>query len=128
MLGLHSRWKLETPPRMWRKHRQSPSLRDFLRNTSTYVEKTLALFSVSLVKEKHLHVCGENSYPSRCDGKTLETPPRMWRKRRKVSDICRRVRNTSTYVEKTNTLMLSVLRVWKHLHVCGENNHRQNLR
>ena len=52
---------------------------------------------------------------------SLETPPRVWRKRlggRRFPLTCR---NTSTCVEKTRYLHHICEEPWKHLHVCGEN-------
>ena len=50
----------ETPPRMWRKLQNRILDTPGVRNTSTYVEKTLLEQTVSKSVSKHLHVCGEN--------------------------------------------------------------------
>ena len=111
----------ETPPRMWRKLQGFSDDFISLRNTSTYVEKTLPFDGYRSGRRKHLHVCGENSRGSTIGEKCLETPPRMWRKLLSVAILSFHSRNTSTYVEKTRKDRDLLLVLQKHLHVCGEN-------
>ena len=60
-------------------------------------------------KRKHLHVCGENCQGlAPLDGSS-ETPPRMWRKHPPKGDTELHRRNTSTYVEKTDTVLIVFL-------------------
>ena len=50
-----------------------------------------------------------------------ETPPRMWRKLLRKTKMPAILRNTSTYVEKTEKGDEVFEVIQKHLHVCGEN-------
>ena len=76
-IGCHS---METPPRVWRKLCDNLTRRISSRNTSTCVEKTHSATCWLSVRQKHLHVCGENFF-SPCGTKSApETPPRVWRK------------------------------------------------
>ena len=72
-----------------------------LRNTSTYVEKTVCSILFHRFAEKHLHVCGENVFFYRYLFFAIETPPRMWRKLNNPNEKEVITGNTSTYVEKT---------------------------
>ena len=110
---------------MWRKQIQYSKTTDNRRNTSTYVEKTLTLAINEHISEKHLHVCGENSFSKSRSKTKQETPPRMWRKQLECDVAGVPHRNTSTYVEKTYPLDTALNPVQKHLHVCGENMVRE---
>ena len=59
--GNANRRAAETPPRVWRKHHQNLRYPFYRRNTSTCVEKTCKRIVNSLFRQKHLHVCGENT-------------------------------------------------------------------
>ena len=111
----------ETPPRVWRKLRHSAQRDAHAGNTSTCVEKTFFRFWRARRLEKHLHVCGENAFLILFFVLSIETPPRVWRKRDvPVEERCA-VRNTSTCVEKTKEHTSNLYGQRKHLHVCGEN-------
>ena len=71
---------METPPRTWRKPEPVPVVLLMLRNTSTYVEKTKPFRNKRTVKQKHLHVRGENVRMGLVSLQCAETPPRTWRK------------------------------------------------
>ena len=114
--------KKETPPRMWRKRYHFASSAHVFGNTSTYVEKTVHEASFYRSNWKHLHVCGENVKDKKGESVTLETPPRMWRKLGFLITFGNHFRNTSTYVEKTNSRIPNCILPQKHLHVCGENS------
>ena len=92
----------ETPPRMWRKHIIDNPIINIVRNTSTYVEKTSACCLRIAVRRKHLHVCGENRIDYDDLFNEVETPPRMWRKLKRIVGHSNSSGNTSTYVEKTS--------------------------
>ena len=69
---------------------------------------------------KHLHGRGEDLRSlafTRCGS---ETPPRTWRRRRAFRSVQKRIRNTSTDVEKTSRLASSEPASRKHLHGRGE--------
>ena len=91
----------ETPPRTWRKPAPCVSTDRRRGNTSTHVEKThFHAVGVSSC-EKHLHARGENQLRWRRERLIEETPPRTWRKLRKLRTNRGLSRNTSTHVEKT---------------------------
>ena len=93
--------RIETPPRVWRKRNVDAKEDVEKRNTSTCVEKTCLSMYVRTVSQKHLHVCGENFASMLFSLSVMETPPRVWRKQKKVDEEIDRRRNTSTCVEKT---------------------------
>ena len=70
--------------------------------------------------KKHLHVRGEDLVPSVLIDSWEETPPRTWRRPKPREELQREVRNTSTYVEKTQSLAGHCTECQKHLHVRGE--------
>ncbi len=70
----------ETPPRTWRRLALASGCGRYLGNTSTDVEKTSAKPKESSIRWKHLHGRGEDMVSSLCTDKSLETPPRTWRR------------------------------------------------
>ncbi len=71
---------METSPRAWRKPICAEYQRQKIRNISTCVEKTHSAISQAALKEKHLHVRGENLDTGHHACRHLETSPRAWRK------------------------------------------------
>ena len=64
------------------------------------VEKMLFFLLILELREKHLHVRGEDWNGNRFDFPYLETPPRAWRRYGDCKDANELLRNTSTCVEK----------------------------
>ena len=91
----------ETPPHTWRKFLCSTLDKNFLGNTSTYVEKIHQSEQSNCLAKKHLHIRGENHPP--------------------FFDLSSFMRNTSTYVEKIKLCDHGVSVGRKHLHIRGEN-------
>ncbi len=91
----------ETPPRTWRRLRAENVPASRCRNTSTDVEKTDTDSGLLWLVKKHLHGRGEDSTIVGRENRTLETPPRTWRRLVALGRFCRRHGNTSTDVEKT---------------------------
>ena len=114
-------FQTETPPHTWRKFLSRTLDENFLRNTSTYVEKIYKKRRSSSIRQKHLHIRGENLKLDRVPIAVLETPPHTWRKFFSLLDKRIIKRNTSTYVEKINPSDCQDRHLWKHLHIRGEN-------
>ena len=51
--------------------------------------------------EKHPHGCGEDGEKARINLALMETPPRVWGRRKVTKDVSHRSRNTPTGVGKT---------------------------
>ena len=119
-----SEWALspaeETPPRTWRRLRNTDACARSSGNTSTYVEKTFARWSYRVRLQKHLHVRGEDPLITSISAPNAETPPRTWRRPTYVFPEVVFFGNTSTYVEKTLNFLKLILFQQKHLHVRGE--------
>ena len=116
---------METPPRTWRRHPLSFCSSFAGGNTSTDVEKTCAECSRHKRLRKHLHGRGEDCLYGEGNTRSVETPPRTWRR---PYEAFRRVvvlRNTSTDVEKTAARSASSCRGQKHLHGRGEDKFRR---
>ena len=96
---------LETPPRTWRRLPTVILNAPARGNTSTDVEKTLAVYGPSELTRKHLHRRGED-----CDAG--DRSPKV-------------LRNTSTDVEKTTTIYSLSIPDWKHLHGRGEDANKR---
>ena len=71
----------ETPPRTWRRLGRRVVPEALRRNTSTDVEKTERPVHRSSKRWKHLHGRGEDSPSPFLPVRSLETPPRTWRRR-----------------------------------------------
>ncbi len=91
---------LETPPHTWRRGDLCLLLVAKIRNTFTYVEKTLSNASGALTG--------------------TETPPRAWRRQVAARRPSSQPGNTSTCVEKQSPHSAVVTRQQKHLHERGE--------
>ena len=91
----------ETPPRTWRRHPLSFCSSFAGGNTSTDVEKTCAECSRHKRLRKHLHGRGEDCLYGEGNTRSVETPPRTWRRQQLVDFVVTIRRNTSTDVEKT---------------------------
>ena len=91
-------------------------------NTSTYVEKTRIHHKRNIELQKHLHVRGEDLPPPVRETLFIETPPRTWRRRENLHRLGFTLRNTSTYVEKTDSSVGISADDEKHLHVRGEDS------
>ena len=72
---------------------------------------------------KHLHVRGEDFSKKYLGYELEETPPRTWRRPTTIRRPDLRLRNTSTYVEKTEQKSRTCANKEKHLHVRGEDRH-----
>ena len=95
--------QLETPPHTWSRPCCVVVTRFVFGNTSTYVEQTRSLDFRCAFQWKHLHIRGADK-AAVCSFRTeIETPPHTWSRRsqRIPGKACRR--NTSTYVEQTET-------------------------
>ena len=112
---------LETPPHTWRKLSVLQFQSILKRNTSTYVEKTQTALVAQHGYRKHLHIRGENIFGIHKCVRIGETPPHTWRKHKSFVLQMKRLRNTSTYVEKTKSRLACCPRSRKHLHIRGEN-------
>ena len=75
------------------------------------------------MSEKHPHVRGEDSSQNLSVRRRLETPPRAWGRRKRVSNAAHLVRNTPTCVGKTYRPQRRERRREKHPHVRGEDSH-----
>ena len=73
--------------------------------TSTYVEKTGLKGFPTYTREDHLHIRGENVQLKKLLLCHIGSPPHTWRKLIAVSAVLLVERITSTYVEKTGTLV-----------------------
>ena len=93
----------ETPPRTWRRRSRIPTLGFESRNTSTDVEKTCCGVLHGSLRRKHLHGRGEDPRIVYQDHILMETPPRTWRRPKKMLFPVSWHRNTSTDVEKTQS-------------------------
>src|SRR5690554_1896799 len=91
-----------------------------IRNTPTYVGKTIGRSAVRTCFQKHPHVCGEDAGRGNQFSYEGETPPRMWGRLVDDYDDPSIIRNTPTYVGKTVAKMQHPLLIQKHPHVCGE--------
>ena len=114
------RTKEETPPRTWRRRVNRHRTNALHGNTSTDVEKTHASNSKVLKTQKHLHGRGEDCINASLTARTLETPPRTWRRLANLFSYLSLSRNTSTDVEKTEVSFGHVVSLRKHLHGRGE--------
>ncbi len=94
-----------------------------MRNTSTDVEKTNNGCSALTANRKHLHGRGEDSDFSLSSVRSLETPPRTWRRRKGEFTGGYGLGNTSTDVEKTSTVETQGEFLRKHLHGRGEDGY-----
>ena len=94
---------VETPPRAWRRPLSDTFWLDWLRNTSTSVEKTSLLPISASLRKKHLHERGEDLFDKNTYQTPQETPPRAWRRLNAISSFSVSARNTSTSVEKTGS-------------------------
>ncbi len=110
----------ETPPRTWRRLEHPLSSPCNVRNTSTYVEKTVIHDIRFSRSRKHLHIRGEDLMRCISFKTPEETPPRTWRRLIYKLYILLLDRNTSTYVEKTCNASKVLSHLKKHLHVRGE--------
>ena len=110
----------ETPPRTWRRPYLKHDGTQSTRNTSTDVEKTEDEEEADEDFEKHLHGRGEDSDGGNACWWRRETPPRTWRRPRRVKNCMLCVRNTSTDVEKTSSHNVDKSTSQKHLHGRGE--------
>jgi len=84
------------------------------------VEKTASTSDCVGASGKHLHGRGEDLATGTPVKLTKETPPLAWRRPKRVGELKKRVRNTSTCVEKTTDCIKPGREAWKHLHVRGE--------
>ena len=110
----------ETPPRTWRRRIDVQHDRLAVRNTSTDVEKTSSNASFSFSLKKHLHGRGEDLGHLMKGSVLTETPPRTWRRHCVGFVKSKRLRNTSTDVEKTQSHSWGSPLHRKHLHGRGE--------
>ena len=102
---------LETPPHTWRKYHVDPMGPNQTGNTSTYVEKIWRMSYEKHLRQKHLHIRGENMISCFFRVVVVETPPHTWRKS-DFDRLCMRVSgNTSTYVEKIPSCFPGSLRL-----------------
>ena len=111
---------IETPPRTWRRPLKTHRNTGFQRNTSTDVEKTPMSRLLFSMLGKHLHGRGEDRIFDKLMFVIWETPPRTWRRRFLQILIPEPLGNTSTDVEKTESVPASTCIRWKHLHGRGE--------
>ena len=111
---------METPPRTWRRLPSVGTRAEYRGNTSTDVEKTPQYVNTRERFEKHLHGRGEDFDVNVQVFYEIETPPRAWRRHRLDLDLIKRLRNTSTDVEKTRTTFWDQRSERKHLHGRGE--------
>ena len=91
----------ETSPHAWRKQTCLFQLVSPSRNISTCVEKTFMYSFRQCVSWKHLHIRGENHVKDCMHERHVETSPHTWRKHLFLCLFRFRLRNISTYVEKT---------------------------
>ena len=95
---------METPPRAWRRSEPIYYYRGAYRNTSTCVEKIASQSRLCSCCEKHLHVRGEDQIICSHLLRYQETPPRAWRRWIFCNFALFYERNTSTCVEKIQTM------------------------
>ena len=113
-------YRVETPPRTWRRLLRYLRPRVGRRNTSTDVEKTARNRLAPSRLRKHLHGRGEDKRRVAGAARRVETPPRTWR-RLGLGTGCDHVcGNTSTDVEKTFGGFFVAHCLQKHLHGRGE--------
>ena len=110
----------ETPPRAWRRLPLLALQPLLLGNTSTSVEKTHCPPIRLSNRQKHLHERGEDYGEQSGAMARKETPPRAWRRRNQQLGVDKRLRNTSTSVEKTEAPVKVCKECKKHLHERGE--------
>ena len=80
--------------------------------------------AISLVQEKHPHVCGEDRRVRCRPPATSETPPRVWGRLTRQLNQAKKQGNTPTCVGKTAFAAVHPAASWKHPHVCGEDHRR----
>ena len=110
----------ETPPRTWRRLAVGTKKPQSRGNTSTDVEKTFMTEAAMGTIRKHLHGRGEDQNVCGQIVRSVETPPRTWRRPPVVLMVRWSVRNTSTDVEKTSKRAFMSISPEKHLHGRGE--------
>ena len=89
-------------------------------NTPTCVGKTAFSHCLAPACRKHPHVCGEDSRMATSLVLTMETPPRVWGRPSQMKLTGERMGNTPTCVGKTWGYSTGATILWKHPHVCGE--------
>ena len=111
-----------SPPRVWGKRGNSPSVHRGGRFTPTRVGKTCMAAPKSRPVAVHPHACGENVPLWFRALAKIGSPPRVWGKHVLSLSQMRQCRFTPTRVGKTPAIIRWV-RMWSvHPHACGENS------
>ena len=120
LLDRCARCGAETPPRVWGRPIQFRLGRAQLGNTPTCVGKTRWRQWCQQRRQKHPHVCGEDSIAQSLASSWLETPPRVWGRLVWSGGSPPDYGNTPTCVGKTPRSVRRPVAIEKHPHVCGE--------
>ena len=109
-----------SPPHTWRILTISEDGSSATRITSTYVENTVCRTHHVNSERDHLHIRGEYLLILKAISAWEGSPPHTWRILFLWLHRIQNLRITSTYVENTSLIGISLLMEQDHLHIRGE--------